>query len=114
MDIQGIVAQLRQEASRIEQAIVALVGLGSQSARRGRPPKVRLANPAGAQKRRRMSTAARASVSVPLPPFAGKVTAHYTQTPIEPPNSVAEAALVTVRCTTATSVTSRSPNRPEM
>ena len=62
MDIQGIVAQLRQEASRIEQAIVALVGLGSQSARRGRPPKVRLANPAGAQKRRRMSTAARARI----------------------------------------------------
>ena len=39
MDIQSIVAQLRQEASRIEHAIAALMGLGSQPARRGRPPK---------------------------------------------------------------------------
>jgi hypothetical protein len=31
MDIQTIVAQLRQEASRIEQAIVTLLGLGPQS-----------------------------------------------------------------------------------
>ena len=38
MDIQGIVTQLRQEVSRIEQAIAALAGLGSQPARRGRPP----------------------------------------------------------------------------
>ncbi len=38
MDIESVVAQLRQEASRIEQAIaalMALVGLGSQPARRG-------------------------------------------------------------------------------
>jgi hypothetical protein len=62
MDIQSIVAQLRQEAIRIEQAIAALVGLGSQPARRGRPPKVSQARPAGNQKRRRMSTAARARI----------------------------------------------------
>ena len=59
MDIQSIVAQLRQEASRIEQAIAALVGLGSQPARRGRPPKGNQAKPASGQKRRRMSPAAR-------------------------------------------------------
>src|SRR5271165_4216186 len=63
MDIHGIVAQLRQEASRIENAIAALVGLGSQPTRRGRPPQVRLAKPARVQKRRRMSAAARARIS---------------------------------------------------
>ena len=62
MDIQSIVAQLRQEASRIEQAIAALAGLGSQPARRGRPPKVSQARPASGQKRRRMSAAARARI----------------------------------------------------
>jgi hypothetical protein len=66
MDIQSIVAQLRQEANRIEQAIAALVGLGSQSARRGRPPKVRQAMPASGQKRRRMSPAARKRISVAM------------------------------------------------
>ena len=63
MDIQGIVTQLRQEMSRIEQAIAALVGLGSQPARRGRPPKVSQAKPARGQKRRRMSPAARARIA---------------------------------------------------
>src|ERR1019366_4705188 len=62
MDIQGIVTQLRQEASRIEQAIAALMGLGSQPARRGRPPKRSQAKPAGVKKRRRMSPAARARI----------------------------------------------------
>ena len=62
MDIQSVVAQLRQEASRIENAIAALVGLGSQPARRGRPPKVSQAKPASGQKRRRMSPAARARI----------------------------------------------------
>jgi hypothetical protein len=61
MDIQGIVAQLRQEASRIENAISALMGLGSQPARRGRPPKGSQA-PARGQKRRGMSAAARARI----------------------------------------------------
>src|ERR1017187_3318435 len=66
MDIQGIVTQLRQEMSRIEQAIAALVGLGSQPARRGRPPKVSQAKPARGQKRRRMSAAARKRISAAM------------------------------------------------
>jgi hypothetical protein len=63
MDIQSIVAQLRQEASRIHRAIAALVGLGSQPARRGRPPKAKQAAPAPSKKRRRMSAAARKRIS---------------------------------------------------
>ena len=63
MDIQGIVAQLRQESSRIEQAIAALVGLGSRPARRVRPPKSSQAKPAGGLRRRRMSAAARAKIA---------------------------------------------------
>jgi outer membrane protein TolC len=63
MDIQSLVAQLRQQASRIEQAIAALVGLGSPSPRRGRPPKasqpVRPTKPKG----RTMSAAARAKIA---------------------------------------------------
>ena len=66
MDIQSIVAQLRQEASRIENAIAALVGLGSQPARRGRPPKVSQVKPASGQKRRRMSAAARKRISAAM------------------------------------------------
>ena len=62
MDIQSIVEQLRQEARRIEQAIEALVGLGSQTPRQGRPPKARLSKPPSAPKRRRMSAAARARI----------------------------------------------------
>ncbi len=62
MDIQGIVAQLKQEASRLQRAIAALVGPGSQPARRGRPPKVSQAlRPTG--KRRTMSAAARAKIA---------------------------------------------------
>src|SRR5664280_1910777 len=62
MDIQGIVTQLRQEVSRIEQAIAALVGLGSQPARRGRPPK---ASPgvATGRKVRTVSASARAKIA---------------------------------------------------
>ena len=66
MDIQSIVEQLRQEVSRIEDAIAALVGLGSQPARRGRPPKGRQAKPASGQKRRRMSVAARKRISAAM------------------------------------------------
>jgi len=62
MDIQDIVAQLRQEASRLERAIAALVGLGSQPARRGRPPKVSQAVRPTRQ-RRTMSAAARAKIA---------------------------------------------------
>src|SRR5664280_2171862 len=63
MDIQGIVTQLRQEVSRIEQAIAALAGLGSQPARRGRPPKVTARVEAGGRKRRTMSASARAKIA---------------------------------------------------
>jgi len=62
MDIQGIVAQLTQEASRLQRAIAALVGPASQPARRGRPPKVSQAvRPT--RKRRTMSAAARAKIA---------------------------------------------------
>jgi len=63
MDIQGIVTQLRQEMSRIEQAIAALVGLGSQPARRGRPPKVTPGVQAGGRKRRTISASTRAKMA---------------------------------------------------
>ena len=63
MDIQSIVKQLREEAGRLEQAIAALVGFGSQPARRGRPPKGSHAKPASGPKRRRMSAAARARIA---------------------------------------------------
>src|SRR5450756_31468 len=66
MDIQSIVAQLRQEASRIENAIAALVGLGSQPARRGRPPKEKQAKPASGRKRCRLSVAARKRISAAM------------------------------------------------
>jgi hypothetical protein len=62
MDIQSIVAQLRQEAGRIEHAIAALTGLGSQPARRGRLSKRSQARPAGVKRRRRLSPAARARI----------------------------------------------------
>jgi hypothetical protein len=64
MDIQSIVAQLRQEAIRIEQAIEALVGFGSHPARRGpgRPAGSKNAT-AGKPKRRTMSASARAKIS---------------------------------------------------
>lgn len=63
MDIQSVVAELRQEAGRIERAIAALVGLGSQTVHRGRPSKVSHAKPATGRKRRRMSAAARARIA---------------------------------------------------
>jgi hypothetical protein len=65
MDIQGIVAQLRDEASRIENAIAALLGLGSQSARRGpgRPAGSKNAAAVSKPKRRTMSVSARAKIS---------------------------------------------------
>jgi hypothetical protein len=67
MDIQSIVAQLRQEASRIEQAIEALLGFGSQPARRGpgRPAGSKNAT-AGKAKRRTMSPSARAKISAAM------------------------------------------------
>src|ERR1039458_10675453 len=63
MDIESILTQLRQEASRIEHAIAALVGLGSQPARRGRPPRKRHGLKASGRKRRTMSASARAKIA---------------------------------------------------
>jgi hypothetical protein len=63
MDIQSILTQLRQEASRIENAIAALVGLGSQPTRRGRPPKASRGTETSGPKRRTMSAAARAKIA---------------------------------------------------
>ena len=66
MDIESIVAQLRQEAGRIEHAITALTGLGSQPAGHGRLPKGNQAKPASVTKRRRMSPAARKRISAAM------------------------------------------------
>jgi len=63
MDIQGIVEQLKQERNRIDQAVAALVGLGFQTARRGRPPKTSQPVPSTAPKRRTMSASARAKIA---------------------------------------------------
>ena len=62
MDITNIVAQLRQEFSRIESAIAALEGTSSQATRRGRPSKVTQAQSSGGRKRAQMSAAARARI----------------------------------------------------
>ena len=59
MDIQSIVAQLKQELGRIEKAIAALAGLDHSALRRGRAPK-----PSKSTRRRRtMSAAARAKIA---------------------------------------------------
>lgn len=63
MDIQSIVAQLREEVSRIETAIAALVGLGQSAPRRGRLPKSNQSQQAGRRGPRKMSAAARAKIS---------------------------------------------------
>lgn len=65
MDIQNVVAELTKERQRIDQAIVALQGLGADLApRRGRPPKfLQSGNVAFMPKRRTMSAAARRRIS---------------------------------------------------
>lgn len=63
MDIENVVAQLRNEISRIEHAIAALEGLGQTTPRRGRPPKVAAAPQADWRGRRKMSAAARAKIA---------------------------------------------------
>jgi hypothetical protein len=66
MDIQGTLEQLRQERSRINEAIAALEEVGQTAPRRGRPPKVSQAGQASASsapKRRTMSAAARAKIA---------------------------------------------------
>ena len=63
MDIQNVVAELTKERQRIDQAIFALQGLGSEP-RRGRPPKyLQSGNVAFMPKRRTMSAAARRRIS---------------------------------------------------
>jgi hypothetical protein len=62
MDTTIIVAQLRQEVSRIESAIAALAGTSSPTTRQGRPSKGTQAKSTGGQKRGHMSAAARARI----------------------------------------------------
>ena len=66
MDISSVVTQLRQEIEHIERAIAALVGLGSQPPRRGRPPTMSQAKSVPVKKRRRMSAAARKRISAAM------------------------------------------------
>ena len=66
MDISSVVTQLRQEIEHIERAIAALVGLGSQPPRRGRPPTMSQAKSVPVKKRRRMSPAARKRISAAM------------------------------------------------
>ncbi len=63
MDIQGIVAELKQQASRIEQAIAALAGFGQPAPHRGRRPKATRAKQVGRRGPRTMSAAARAKIA---------------------------------------------------
>ncbi len=63
MDIQGIVAELKQQASRIEHAITALAGFDQPAPRRGRPPKATQAKQVGRRGPRTMSAAARAKIA---------------------------------------------------
>ena len=63
MDLENILAELRSQRARIDQAISALEGIAGPSApRRGRPPKSQTA-PATRQRRRTMSAAARKRIS---------------------------------------------------
>jgi len=62
MDIESIVAELRSQRARLDQAISALEGsAGPSTRRRGRPPKA--ASTTGRQGRRHMSAAARQRIS---------------------------------------------------
>jgi hypothetical protein len=63
MDIKGLVANLRLEASHIEEAIAALAGLGQTAPRRGRPSKASQPVGVSGRKRRTMSAATRAKIA---------------------------------------------------
>lgn len=63
MDAANIVAQLKQELARIDQAISALEQLGQTVPRRGRPPKAVQASQPGRRGPRVMSAAARAKIA---------------------------------------------------
>src|SRR5664279_2935806 len=63
VDLENVLAELRSERGRIDQAISALEGLdGLPGPRRGRPPKSR-ATPTITPRRRRMSASARKRIS---------------------------------------------------
>jgi hypothetical protein len=65
MDIHNILADLRSERERLDRAISALEGLGSQARRRGRPAGSGHAAAAAGPKRKRrhMSAASRKRIS---------------------------------------------------
>ena len=64
MDVQQILTDLNRERNRLEQAIAALEGLGSQTAaRRGRPPGAKPAKPARTRKSGGITTAGRRRLS---------------------------------------------------
>ncbi len=64
MDTQQIIAALRDEKDRLEQAISALEGVGGGRGRRGRRPGPVPAGPGrGRRRRRRLSAAAKQRIS---------------------------------------------------
>jgi hypothetical protein len=62
MDIQSILAELKKEREKLDRAIGALLGLGNQTRRRGRPAGSQQAA-APKRKRRHMSAASRKRIS---------------------------------------------------
>lgn len=63
MDIQNILADLKRERERLDKAIGALEGLGTQTRRRGRPVGSHQAATTPKRKRRHMSAASRKRIS---------------------------------------------------
>ena len=63
MDIQNILADLRDERERLDRAIGALEGLGAQTRRRGRPAGSYQSLSVPKRKRRHMSAASRKRIS---------------------------------------------------
>jgi hypothetical protein len=87
VDIQSLLSDLKAERDRIHQAISAIEGLFSPSAaRRGRPPKAKLAAAAPGNKPRGMSPAARKRISEAMKKrwAASKVTAAPKRKPMSP------------------------------
>jgi hypothetical protein len=84
MDTQNIVAQLRQELARIDQAISALEGLGQTALRRGRPPKATAASQETRRGPRRMSATARAKIAAAQRARWAKQKGQGGTTPVPP------------------------------
>jgi hypothetical protein len=63
MDIQSILADLKRERERLDRAIGALEGLGTQTRRRGRPVGSGQGAAGPKRKRRHMSAASRKRIS---------------------------------------------------